>query len=41
MSKITRGGGLTLFWKQDVDLEVDFMTLNFIDSISNKGKDDA
>lgn len=41
MSKINRVGGLALFWKQDVDLEVDFMTLNFIDAIINKGKDDA
>ena len=34
-----RGGGLALFWRNSVDLQVDSCSPNHIDSIINKGKE--
>lgn len=39
--RITRGGGLAIFWKQDFDLQVGNSSPNFIDTIINRGKDDV
>ena len=39
--RVTRAGGLALFWKNSVDMEVDSTSLNHIDAIINKGKADA
>ena len=41
VSRITRGGGLALFWRQDFDLQVTNSGLNFIDAVINLGKEDA
>lgn len=41
VSRITRGGGLTLFWKKDVELSVENFSLNYIDAIINKGKENS
>lgn len=38
--KITKGGGLAVFWKHDVDLLVDTYSSNHIDTIINQGKED-
>lgn len=35
------GGGLALFWKNDVDLNVEPSSLNHIDVLINKGKADV
>lgn len=40
VSKATLGGGLALFWKNGVELEVESSFLNHIDVLINKGKDD-
>ncbi|KAL4652573.1 hypothetical protein ACB092_01G242000 [Castanea dentata] len=39
ISKINFGGGLTLFWKREVELDIDSSSLNYIDVIINKSKD--
>lgn len=39
-SKVTLGGGLALIWKHDFDLTVDTSSLNHIDAIINKGKEE-
>ena len=36
-----RGGGLALFWRNSVDLQVDSCSPNHIDSIINKGKEEV
>ena len=41
VSRITRGGGLAIFWKQDFDLQVVNSSPNFIDTIINCDKDDV
>ena len=41
VSKITRGWGLALFWKKDVDLLVENFSQNYIDATINKGKEDS
>ena len=41
VSRITRGGGLALFWRQDFDLQVKNFGQNFIDVVINLGKEDA
>ena len=38
---VNRGGGLTLFWKNSIDVTVETFSKNHIDSIINKGKEDA
>ena len=38
---VTRVGGLALLWKNSMDIVVDSASLNHIDVIINKGKDDA
>lgn len=38
---VTRVGGLAFLWKSLVDIDVDSASLNHIDAIINKGKDDA
>ena len=40
MSKIIRGGGLALFWK-DFDLHVESSSQNHIDALIDKGKDNV
>lgn len=39
-SKVTLGGGLALISKHDFDLTVDTSSLNHIDAIINKGKEE-
>ena len=39
VSKVNRGGGLALFWKQDFDLHVESSSLNHIDALINRGKE--
>jgi len=39
--RITRAGGLALFWKHSVQIDIDSSSLNYIDVIVNKGKDDS
>ena len=39
VSRVTRGGGLALFWKKDIDLVVEDASQNYIDAIINKGKE--
>ena len=34
--RITRGGGLVLFWRNDIEVEVVSSSLNHIDAIINK-----
>ena len=34
-------GGLALFWKKGVELDVESSSLNHIDALTNKGKDDV
>ena len=36
-----RGGGLAIFWRNSVDLQVDSCSPNHIDSIINKGKEEV
>ena len=40
VSKVTLGVGLALIWKHDFDLTVDTSSLNHIDAIINKGKEE-
>ena len=39
--RITRGGALVLFWRNDTEVEVVFSSLNHIDAIINKSSDFA
>ena len=39
--RVTRAGGLALLWKNTVQITVDSSSLNYIDVIVNKGKDDS
>ncbi|KAL0008379.1 hypothetical protein SO802_009881 [Lithocarpus litseifolius] len=39
--KVTRGGGLVLFWKKDFDLKIESSSLNHIDVIIKAGKENA
>ena len=39
VSRVTRGRGLALFWKKDVELSVENSSLNYIDAIIEKGKE--
>ena len=41
VSRIHWGGGLALFWKQDIDLKVVNSSPNFIDAIFNVGKENS
>ena len=41
VSRITRGGGLALFWKNGFTLDVESLSQNHIDVVINKGKDNA
>ena len=40
VSKVALGVGLALIWKHDFDLTVDTSSLNHIDAIINKGKEE-
>lgn len=40
VSKVTLKGGVALFWKNGVELNVESSSLNYIDVLINKGKDD-
>ena len=39
--RITRAGGLALLWKNSIQIDVDSFSLNYIDVIINKRKDDS
>ena len=39
--RVNQGGGLALFWKNSIDVTVETFSKNHIDSIINKGKEDA
>ena len=39
--RITKGGGLVLFWRNDIEVEVVSSLLNHIDAIINKSSDSA
>ena len=41
VSRVTRGRGLALFWKKDVELSVENSSLNYIDVILNKGRENS
>ena len=41
VSRITRGGGLAIFWRLGFNLEVESSSQNHIDVVINKGKDNA
>ena len=41
MSRVTRGCGLALFWKYDINLIVEDFSLNYIDVIINRGKENS
>ncbi|KAL0004665.1 hypothetical protein SO802_012226 [Lithocarpus litseifolius] len=41
VSRITRGGGLAIFWKQGFNLVVESSSQNHIDVVINKGTDNA
>ena len=41
VSRLTRGGGLVLFWKKDFDLQVMSSSQNHIDVLINKGKENV
>jgi len=41
VSRITRGGGLAIFWKLGFNLDVESSSQNHIDVVINKGKADA
>ena len=36
----TRGGGIVIFWRKEVDFSLGTFSPNFIDGILNKGKED-
>lgn len=38
--KVTIGGGLALFWKKGVAVDIESSSLNHIDVLINKGKED-
>ena len=40
VSRENRGGGVAVLWKKECDFTVDSYSLNHIDAIVNKGKDD-
>ena len=40
VSKVSLGGGLALFWKKGVEVDVESSSLNHIDVLINKGKED-
>ena len=40
VSRISRGGGVAIFWKEGCNLSLDTYSPNHIDVIINKGKDD-
>ena len=41
VQRVTRVGGLALFWKNSIDIDVVSSSLNHIDAIVNKGKEDT
>ena len=41
VSRESRGGGVVVFWKSDLDFLVDTFSPNHIDAIVNKGKEDV
>ena len=41
VSRITRGGGLVVFWKKDFDLQVMSSSKNHIDVLINRGKENV
>ena len=41
VSKVNLGGGLALFWKKGLEVDVEFSSLNHIDVLINKRKEDG
>ena len=41
VDRVTRAGGIALLWKNSMDIVVDSASLNHVDVIINKGKEDA
>ena len=41
VSKVNLGGGLALFWKEGVEVSVESSSLNHIDVLINKNKEDG
>ena len=41
VARVSRGGGLVLFWKKDFDLQVMSSSLNHIDTLINRGKENV
>ena len=41
VSRLTRGGGLVLFWKKDFDLQVLSSSNNHVDTLINRGKENV
>ena len=39
--RVTRAGSLALLWKNTIQIDVDSSSLNYIDVIVNKGKEDS
>ena len=40
VSRISRGGGVAIFWKKECDFSIDTYSPNNIDAIVNKGRED-
>ena len=41
VQRVTRGGGLVLYWKNDIEVEVESSSLNHIDAVINKSSGKA
>ena len=41
VQRVTRGGGLVLYWKNDIEVEVESSSLNHIDAVINKNSGKA
>lgn len=40
VSRISKGGGVAIFWKEKCDFSIDTYSPNHIDAIVNKGRED-
>ena len=40
VSRISRGGGVAIFWKEECNFSIDMYSSNHIDAVVNKGKED-
>ena len=41
VQRINKGGGLVLFWKDDINIDVESSSLNYIDVTVNKNSEKA